>query len=210
MVTSKSTITQILELIRTAYDNAFAGKSEADMYNLVELWYDCLKEYPQEVVLQATKNVIKRSEFIPRIATVNNEAENLMQTYTANDSELWNELRAAVERVRGELPYMGGAYDTVVHDDTGLTTAGEVRKLIHTVYVGLNDKIKEYCGNERGFIDIARLDDEGLQFEKARFMKQLPILMERVKTKQSISPQLANLIKGISDSNKQRLIWGGQ
>lgn len=210
MVTSKSTITQILELIRTAYDNAFAGKSEADMYNLVELWYDCLKEYPQEVVLQATKNAIKRSEFTPRIATVNNEAEKLMQTYTANDGELWNELRAAIERVSGELPYMGGAYDTVVHDDTGLTTAGEVRKLIHTVYVGLHDKIKEYCGNERGFIDIARLDDEGLQFEKARFMKQLPILTERVKTKQSVSPQLANLIKGISDSNKQRLIGNGR
>lgn len=206
MELNKSTIPQIFELLRTAYDNAFVGKSETDMFNLVELWYDCLHEYPLEVVLQATKNAIKHSEFIPRIATVVKEVETLMQAYRSNDSELWNELRAAVDRISGELPYMSGAYDTVVHDDTGLTTAGEVRKLIHTTYCGLNKKIKEYCGNERGFIDIARLDEEGLQFEKARFIKQLPVLTERVKIKQSTPPQLANLIKGICDSNDKKLL----
>lgn len=206
MELTKSTIPQIFELLRTAYDNAFTGKSETDMFNLVELWYDCLHEYPLEVVLQATKNAIKHSEFIPRIATVVKEAETLMQAYRSNDSELWNELKVAVDKISGELPYMSGAYDTVVHDDTGLTTAGEVRRLIHMTYVGLNEKIKEYCGNERGFIDIARLDEEGLQFEKARFIKQLPVLAERVKTKQSTSPQLANLIKGIRASNDKKLL----
>ena len=210
MGTSKSTITQIFELIRTAYDNAFAGKSEADMYNLVELWYDCLNEYPQEVVLQATKNAIKHSEFIPRIATIAMEADAIMQAYRSNDGELWNELKSAVDRVSGELVYMSGAYDTVRHDDTGLTTAGEVRKLIHTVYVGLNDKIKEYCGGERGFIDIARQDDYRVQFEQERCINQLNILSERVKVKRSISPQLASLIKGICDSNERKLIGEGK
>lgn len=210
MKINKSTISQLFELIRTAYDNAFAGKSESDMYNLVELWYDCLKEYPQEVILQATKNAIKYSEFVPRIATVVREADALMQAYSPNEGALWNELKAAIDKVSGELPYMSGAYDTVKHVDTGLTTAGEVCRLIHTTYCGLNDKIKEYCGNERGFIDIARLDEEGLQFEKARFMKQLPILAERVKLKRNIPPQLADLIKGICESNERKLIGDGK
>ena len=206
MGTNRSTITQIFELIRMAYDNAFVGKSEEDMYQLVELWYDCLKDYPQEVVLQATKNAIKHSEFVPRVATIVKEIDALTVAYSANDSQLWNELNAAVNRISGELVYMSGAYDTVVHDDTGLTTAGEVRKLVSTVYASLNPKIKEYCGNERGFIDIARQDDEGLQFEKARFMKQLPLLAERVKIRQQTPSQVADLIQGLCDCNKQKLL----
>lgn len=207
---TKSTIPQIFELIRTAYDNPFAGKSESDMFNLVELWFDCLKDYPLEVVLQATKNAIKHSEFPPRIPTVNKEAEALMQAYRANDSALWNQLIAAVNRVSYELPYMNGNYDTVIHDDTGLTTAGEVMALVRKVYAALDPKIKEYCGNERGFIDIARLNDEGLQFEKGRFFKQLPLLAERVKIKQQTPPQLANLIAGVIESSHQKLIGEGK
>lgn len=210
MELTKSTIPQILELIRTAYDNPFAGKSESDMFNLVEIWYDCLKEYPQEVVLQATKNAIKHSEFPPRIATVNREAEALMQAYKPNEGGLWSELITAVNRVSGELPYMTGAYDTVVHDKTGLTTAGEVRLLVHTVYESLDPKIKEYCGGERGFIDIARQDDEGLQYEKGRFLKQVPLLAERVKIKHQTPPQLAQLIQGVMEDNRRRLIGDGK
>ena len=205
----KSTIPQIFDLLRTAYDNAFAGKSESDMFNLVELWYDCLKEYPQEVILQATKNAIKHSEFPPRIATVNREAEALMQTYRLNDGELWNEFLTAINRVRGELPYMCGMYDTFVHEDTGLTTAGEVWQLVQKVFGALDPKIKEYCGNINGFVDIAKQDDESFQYEKGRFLKQLPLLAERIKVKEQMPAQLANLIKGICESSKSNLIGDG-
>lgn len=206
MELNKSAVPRIFELIRTAYDNAFAGKSENDMYNLVELWYDCLREYPYEVVVQATKNAIKHSEYPPRIATVVKEAESLIDAQGTGDGELWNGLCSALRQIRSELPYASDRYDTVVHNDTGLTTAGEARKFIAKVYNGLDEKVKEYCGNMRGFMDLAAIAEEDMQYEKGRFLKQLPVLAERIKIKRETPPQLANLIKGICENNARQLI----
>ena len=57
----------------------------------------------------------------------------------------------------------------------------------------------------RGFMDLAQLDDVELQFEKGRFMKQLPMITERIKVKQQTPPQLANLIRGLTSSDKKLL-----
>lgn len=205
---TKSDVLQILETIRLTYDNAFAGKSENDMTVLVGIWYDCLSEYPKEVVFTALKSAIKHSEYVPKISTVVKEIEALIGSQQASDSELWNELLRAIEAVRIHLPYMCGAYDTVRHSDTGKTTAEEISELVRRTYAGLSPKVKEYCGNLRGFVDIAKQDDESLQFEKARFVKQSPALTERTKIKQQTPPQLTNLIKELCGSNGQRLLGG--
>ena len=206
MPVTKSTITKVFEMIRLTYDNAFAGKSESDMIKLVGIWYDCLKPYPQEVVLAATKNAFKRSEFIPKVATIVKEIEALTASQQESDFELWDEFNSALQSIASEIPYTSCAYDTVVHEDTGKTTAGEARELIKQTYESLHPKIREYCGSVLEFTEIAKLDEEGLCFEKARFMKQIPVITERLKTIQTTSPQLASIIKGLSSGNKQNLL----
>ena len=105
-----------------------------------------------------------------------------------------------------DRPYASERYDTVIHDDTGLTTAGETRKLISRVYNFLNSKLKEYCGDIQGFMELAKICEEDLQYEKGRFLKQLPSITDRLKTRQQTPPQLASLIKDISASSERKLL----
>lgn len=168
MILTKSTITQILELIRTAYDNVYIGKSEQDMFNLVELWYDCLKEYPQELVLQATKNAIKSCEFPPRIANVVSEVKKLQQANCKTDMELWAELDSLLYVV----------YDTA-KDLRYPQTYASARLKLQSIYDKLSEEIKLYIVNVSSLIDLAEMserDKESFKFEKARFLKTLPAL----------------------------------
>lgn len=177
MQLTKSTVSQILELIRTAYDNVYIGKSESDMYNLVELWYDCLKEYPQEVVLQATKNAIKHSEFAPRIATVVAEIKKLIDSVSKTDMELWAELNGILYSVYDTSQYL--RYPQ--HYESA-------RIKIQKIYGGLSEDLKLYIVNVASLIELAKMserDRESFRFEKSRFLKMMPELKSRSKDKKA-------------------------
>ena len=58
----------------------------------------------------------------------------------------------------------------------------------------------------RGFMDLAQIDEADLQYEKGRFMKQAPVIAERIKIKQQTPPQLANLIKSLANGSEKKLL----
>lgn len=177
MELTKSTIPKILELIRTAYDNVFAGKSEQDMYNLVELWYDCLREYSYEVVLQATKNAIKRSEFPPRIATVINEIKRLQTADKKTGVELWAELDGVLYAVYETAQYL--RYPQHYEN---------ARAKLKKLYDGLSEDLKLYVVNVASLIELARTsetDKESFKYEKARFLKMIPDLQAHTEDRRS-------------------------
>jgi len=206
MTIKKSHIVEYVALINLQFPSAYQFVTEKDSELFVNLWYDGLKSYPEEICDIAVRNAILKSEFAPKIATVLKEVESLISSCECSDGVLWGELVFALGRIRGELPYACDRYDTVIHDDTGLTSAGEARRLISDTYNGLDAKIKEYCGSVRGFMELAQIDETELHFEKGRFLKQLPILAERAKVKRSIPPQLANLVEGLIENNERKMI----
>lgn len=206
MILKKVHIVEYIALINLQFPNAYNFANERDEDMFIGLWYEGLKVYPKELCDIAVRNAILKAEFVPKIATIVKEAESLLEAQGSSDSELWSELVCALTEIRSELPYMNDRYDTVVHDNTGLTTAGETRKLVAHVYNTLDPKLKEYCGSMRSFMDLAQIDEADLQFEKGRFLKQLPVLSERIKTKQNTPPQLANLINGLIGDNTNKMI----
>lgn len=206
MQLKKVHIVEYIALINLQFPNAYQFATERDRELFINLWFEGLKDYPKELCDLAVKNAILKAEFAPKIATVIRDAEALVETQSSSDGELWNELIDALSEIRRELPYASERYDTVIHDDTGLTTAGETRQLISRIFNGLGGSLKEYCGGIRGFMELAKIPEEDLQFEKGRFLKQLPIIKERIKAQQQMPPQLVNLIKGISGGNHKKLL----
>ncbi len=206
MKITKTDILKYIALINLQFQNAYRFATARDEDMFISLWYEGLKGYPKELCAMAVRNAIYKAEFAPKIATIIKEAESLAESQGSSDGELWSELVSALDEIRRELPYTGERYNTVIHEDTGLTTAGEARKLIGRVYDGLNLKLKEYCGGMRGFMDLAQMNEADLQFEKGRFLKQLPQLTERIKIRRNTPKQLANLIKDVNFNNKQKVI----
>lgn len=205
MLLKKAHIVEYITLINLQFPNVYQFATERDRELFINLWFEGLKDYPKELCDMAVKKAILKAEFAPKIATVIKEVENLVEAQDISDGELWNNLVSALNAIRNEMPYASERYDDIIHDDTGLTTAGEARKHISRVYDRLESKLKEYCGSMRGFMDLAQIAEEDLQYEKGRFLKQMPIIAERIKTQQQTPPQLANLIKGIGESQKKLL-----
>lgn len=206
MTLKKAHIVEYIALINLQFPNAYQFSADRDKETFISLWFEGLKSYPKELCDVAVKNALYKAEFAPKIATVIKEAESLLEAQGSSDGELWNELVTALAAIRSELPYAGERYDTVIHDDTGLTTAGEARRRIAKVYDGLDVRLKEYCGSMRGFMDVAQTDEADLQFEKGRFMKRLPAITERIKIKRQTPPQLASLIKSLAGEENKRLL----
>lgn len=197
MILKKVHIVEYIALINLQFPNAYQFANERDEDTFINLWYEGLKTYPKELCDIAVKNAVLKAEFAPKIATVVKEIESLIEAQGSSDSELWNALVSALTEIRSELPYASDKYDGVIHEDTGLTTSGEARKLIAKAYDKLDLKLKNYCGSMRGFMDLAAIDEADLQYEKGRFLKQMPQLAERMKARQNIPPQIASLIRGI-------------
>lgn len=206
MTLKKEHIVEYIALINLQFPNAYKLESERDRIMLVNLWFEGLKAYPKELCDVAVRNSIFKAEFAPKIATIIAEADNLIGSQGHCDTGLWAELKSGLMAISREIPYASSRYDTVVHEETGLTTAGEARRKIARVYDSLPLEVKEYCGGMSGFMDLAQVDEEELQYEKGRFLKQVPILRERVKTRQNMPQQLADIINGLVEGNRQKLI----
>lgn len=170
----KQDVIKILTLIRANYDNAYANTSAEEAEMLVNFWYDCLNKYSYEIVYEATKNAICKSEYIPKLANIINQAEKLTAPDKKSDEELWAELSdklSEVYDVSRYLPYPQ-------HYD-------KAAKKLDGIYASLSEDIKLYVVNVSSLIEISELPAENLVYEKARFFRQMPVLRAHAKDKQS-------------------------
>lgn len=206
MKLKKAHVVEYIALVNLQFSNAYNFTTDRERELLVNLWYEGLKFYPKELCDVAVKNALFKAEFVPKIATVLKEVETLYSAQQASDGQLWSELVSACAQIRDDVPYSSDRYDTVIHEDTGLTTAGEMRKTIAKIYDGLDPKLKEYCGSMRGFMDLSQTDEEDLKYEKGRFLKQLPIITERLRTKQQTPPELVDILKSIGCGEDKKLL----
>lgn len=65
-------INQSIALFKLNYHNQFlkAFANEKDVIAVKRLWLDALNQYPAATVMQAAKNIVKSSEFLPTLKTV--------------------------------------------------------------------------------------------------------------------------------------------
>lgn len=167
MELTKNDVIKIIELIRVNYDNAYTGLSADETRLLVEFWHESLKKYPREAVNEAVKNAINSCEYAPRLANVVEQIKRIRGANAPSDQQLWAELVGVLNKV-----YQISRY--IPYPQYSQWTNEELNK----VYDGLSDELKLFVVNRSTLIEISEMTVENLQYERARFFKQMPVLRQ--------------------------------
>ena len=186
-------VLKYITTIRINFENAYKTQTDEEREILIKSWYAILKDYPKEVCDVAVINAIKNAEFAPRIGTIVKEIEKMREAYEKSDAELWAELRGVFREV--EKCAYSFRFNAIAPN--GKTQGDNARERVEEIFNGLSPELKDYCRNSRGLIDISQLSENDIQFEKARFLRVMPTIKERAKTR-SETPNLAGLIQGLS------------
>lgn len=185
-------IVKYITYIRINFENAYRTNNQNEYTVLIKGWYNSLCKYPKEIVDVAVNKAVENSEFAPRLATIIKEIEKMQVAFEKSDAELWAELKNCLREVENNV-YM---FRFTFREANGLTQGDNARQRVNELFVSLSPELQEYCRDVSGLIELATSD--GLNYEKGRFLKAMPQIKERAKTRQTISSSLENLIKGLA------------
>lgn len=183
----KTDIPKLIMLIRVNFENAYNFKSEEEATLLVDYWYNVLKDYSREVIYKAFDNAIRGSEFAPKLSNIIAEADKLVNAGKKTDEELWAELCDVCWEAHCAYQYCLPIYND--------GTQKEGRTRLKRVWDCLSPEIKAYVVNKSGLSDIGGMNEEALQYEKARFFKAMPRIRETLKAR-SDAEQFIQLCEG--------------
>lgn len=187
-------IAKYISYIRINFENAYKTNTTEEQTILIKGWFNSLSKYPKEVVDRAVNKAVESSEFAPRLATIIKEIEKMQEAYEKTDGELWTELTGCLHEVSRN--YYAFRFNAI--DPNGKTQGDNARQRVADIFNGLSPELKEYCRTQRGLIEIAEYNPDKLSFERGRFMKIIPTIRQRAKTRHETGAQLASLIQGIT------------
>ena len=204
-------INKYITMIRINFENAYKSHTKEERDMLYASWYTILKDYPKEICDKAVINAIKNAEFAPRIGTIVKEIEKMMAAYEKSESELWAELTS----VLGEVDRCSHSFRYTFIDSNGLTQGENARKRVQEIFDGLSQELKDYIRTAKGLQELASYTKEDLSYERGRFMRMMPEVKERSKTRQDIPDSLAAIVQGLANqftlgSGNQNLLGGGK
>ncbi|MDE7256865.1 MAG: hypothetical protein K2N50_02775 [Clostridia bacterium] len=151
--------------IQLNFENAYVTSNDTERQLLISSWYEALREFPKEVCDAAVNNALKRAKFAPRLGDITEEIEKLTAPETKSDEQLWAELSSILGKVYDISRYL--TYPQYVN---------WANSKLNEIYSGLSGELKLFVVNVSTLVDIAEMTDESLQFERARFFKQMPML----------------------------------
>ena len=189
-------VNQYITMIRINFENAYKAHTDEEREMLLASWYAILRDYPKEICDKAVIQAIKYAKFAPRIGDIVEQIEKMQVAFERTEGELWAELTKCLREVR-ECVYRFGF--TFV-EANGLTQGENARLRVKELFNTLLPELKEYCRNESGLIELAKLDTEQIGFEKGRFIKTMPQLKERAKTRGQLNGNLTLLIQGMGNN----------
>lgn len=186
-------VLEYLTMIRINFENAYKSQTKEEQKLLLKSWYAILKDYPKEVCDQAVINALKNAEFAPRIGSIVKEIEKMQVAYEKTAEELWIELSGVLHDV-SECAYK---FRFNFVESNGKTQGENAKIKLQNIFKGLSPEIKDYIRNEYTLIDLAEMTDNQLNFEKGRFIKTVPQIKERAKTRAQTG-NMAGLLQGLN------------
>lgn len=201
MKLKRSYLAKVFSIIRVTYPNAYPTKTEDEELMLVETWYEIFNKYPQEVFDRALHKAMETSEFAPKPATVMKAINDMKTAYEKDDNELWAELQSVLREVSKCVYRFGHTY---VEAD-GVSQGDKARRRVAEIFDGLDPALKDYCRDQRGLVELARYTDEQTSYERGRFMRIMPTVRERIKTRHDTPENVRVLLQGITDKMTLRI-----
>lgn len=187
-------INRYIATIRINFENSYKTQNEDERVILIKSWYAILKEYPKEIVDKAVINAIKNSEYAPRINSIVKEIEKIREAYEPTETELWAELLGVLREVERNV-YMF-SFNFIETNGNGLSQGDNARLRVQEIFNNLSPLLKEYVRNWQGLCSFSTYTEKELTFEKGRFLKMIPTLKQRERTKQD-TIGIASLVQGL-------------
>lgn len=163
-----ATIATYIIKIQLNFENAYVTSNNTERELLIASWYEALCEYPKEICDKAVSNALKKAKFAPRLGDVTEEINNLLNADIHTDEQLWSELTAVLPRAYDISRYL--SYPQYFN---------WANAKLNEIYNKLSDCLKLFVVNVSTLIDIAEMSTEALQYERARFFKQIPTLKKQ-------------------------------
>ena len=160
-----ATVATYIIKIKLNFENAYVTSNDMERELLIASWYEALCEYPKEICDKAVNNALKKAKFAPRLGDITEEINNLISANAPSDEELLAERSSVLGRV-----YDISRYLTYPH------YVNWANEKLSEIYSGLSEELKLFVVNVSTLVDIAEMTDDSLQFERARFFKQMPQL----------------------------------
>ena len=205
MEVNKTDIIRFLTKIRVNFENAYKCNTREENILLVESWYDILKKYPLEVCERAVNEALEHATQgkAPRIGDIVGYIKKMMTAYEKDDAELWAELQGVLREV-SKCVYM---FNYTFVEDDGVSQGDKARRRVDDIFNSLDPALKDYCRDKRGLIELANYTSEQTSYERGRFMRVMPTVRERLKTRQETPENVRLLLHGLTE--KMTLIEGG-
>ena len=198
---TKKDILLMIKIIKANYSYAYQNSTTDDVTLMTNVWYDCLKQYPQQVVNEAFRRAIQASKYPPTLADIVEQINAMQSATEETEQELWDKLDNAI--YQASVYYGRFGYTAIPLGET--RTQGEIaRQDLQDLFNSLPQILKDYLVSPSQLIALTECED--LSYEKGRFLKAMPNLRSRQKIKretpQEIFGMLDNCLKTIPDTKR--------
>ena len=141
---TKEIVFKMIQIIKKNYNYAYKDLTATDLEELVDFWYDCLKDYDKQIVATAFRQTIIECKMQPTLADIIEHIKELQNAGVGNDAELWNILDTA----RQKVATICGAFDW----DTYLSSGKRIYPMqeLENIYSELPVELQEWVGGKQG------------------------------------------------------------
>lgn len=178
----------------TVIESLYGGKSTSELKQYIQLqtdiWLEILGRYDKDLVMKAFYDVCKTEKYRITPAHIVEQIEKIENAFGKSDQELWAEFRRVLSKANDcvyKLKFK-------MIEENGKTQGENAQAELQRLYKNLPAELQRYCGNISGLKYLSQLDDESLEFEKARFLKDIGKKRAEIKMQQEC-PQFAQLAK---------------
>ena len=191
---SKEIVIKMIGTIKTLYQYAFKDLDKDQYKFIIDIWYNSLKDYDEEIVAIAFKKTLQDCKMQPTLADIIEHIKELQNAGVGNDAELWNILDTA----RQKVARICGAFDW----DTYLSSGKRIYPMqeLENIYSELPVELQEWVGGKQGLKSLSYINDEtSLSVEKARFMKTIGQTKKNIQIKNEFPQIVAKCTEKLND-----------
>ena len=185
---SQNKIIEIIAGIKTLYP--YYAK-DTNKQVLVKMWNALLQQYDDEIVNKAFYKCLQICKMPPTPADIIEQIERMNKAGQKSEYELWDIYQKALKETQRQMYNFQFTYV----DETGISQGDQARNKVEKLWNELPEELKIYIASKNELMRLAKNNStEDMKFEKQRFLKTYPTLIQRIEDKK--------LLLNISNNNK--------
>lgn len=192
---TKSETIKLIMRIKAMFPYAFTTDTEEMLSLRINDWYECLKGYPNDQVMDGFKLSLMKKDNPPTISDLVGFIQKADRLNQPSDNELWNVLLSAVGKIKNTVAqeYHGSCYRIPLYQ---LKDKSKCKP----IYLDLPLEVRKLVDFET-FILFAGLDEKALSIERNRFLKAIPDIRTAISERQMLTNQHGNKQLCIDEEN---------